>query len=78
VGLVEAVERDVAELDDAGRASGVAALALALAHQMDVRPGAMVAKELRETLAVLAEMPRAVKETSHLGELAARRRARRA
>jgi hypothetical protein len=79
--VVDAVNRDLERLGDGADLSALAATALALAAVID-SPGsptskAMVAKELRETLAALRALAPPKKEADRGDELAERRRAAR-
>jgi len=74
--VLSAVRRDLRALPEAKRGSGLAEMALKLAREIDARPTAALAKELRETLkALLGSEPVAVRE-SGVDELRARRAGR--
>jgi hypothetical protein len=82
VSVAAAVEREVELLPDVLREGALAAAALALARVIDA-PGsatskAMVAKELRETLAALRALAPPKREQDTLDEIAAAREKRRA
>ena len=77
VSVVEAVERDLAQLPKDLAGSVYAASALALAAEMDTRNSAtsksMCAKELRDTMDRLRQLAPAKKEKDKLDDLSARR-----
>jgi hypothetical protein len=83
-GLIEAVERDVAQLAKRDRAiagSALAAAAVALAYEIEnpynsATSKSMCAGQLRDTLDRLRELAPAEEETDGLDDLSARRAAR--
>lgn len=77
-----AVRRDLAQLDDEAKRSGLAASALALAQLLDgnspltARDAATVAAELRQTLAELGRRAQPKRQEDEVDQLRARREAK--